>query len=102
MDNYLKPIMSEEDLKAYDYRLKTIKNQNAMNEYLLTHKGKLIKIEMAENNCCKFKTGKLLDVGQDYIVIKTGNTVISRVIPFCNIKCITFVHDNDRRKLNKC
>ncbi len=104
MEHELCHISEEKDLTVYEQQLADInkltiipKQKNLFASYLTIHKGKLVKVELSCNSACKFKVGILLDVGEDFVAIRVGNTCISTVIPFENIECISFIHNNDRR-----
>ncbi len=108
MDNKLCAILGEKDLEIYDKHLKAMQKpvyqnfqKGIMANYLTTHKGKLVKVELMSKDCNRPKTGTLLDVGEDYIVLKIGNSCVSTVIPTDRIKCISFVHNNDKRMIDK-
>ncbi len=115
MDNEMRSIKNEKDLMFYEQKLdsicdfeKTYKKpdlspkKGLLEHHLTTHKGKLVKIELAGNGCKKQKIGQLLDVGEDYVVIKVGNAPVSTVIPIGNMECITFIHNNDKRRMGGC
>ncbi len=108
MDNKLHSIMNESDLTIYEKHLKGLEkscytnySKGLMARYLTAHKGKLVKAELLSKDCSKAKTGLLLDVGEDYIVLKVGDSCVSTVIPTDRIKCISFIHNNDKRMIDR-
>ena len=114
MEREIIPIVSEKDLEYYENRLnqmavsdkmckvsETTKQKSLLGHHLTVCKGKLVKVEICSGNCLQSKVGMLLDVGADYIVIKSSNAPVSTVVPINNIHCITFVHNNDKRQIMK-
>ena len=107
--NFLPTIVSEKDLNIYENYLNKDKNKypvsienptnNLLPSYLYTHIGKLIKTEsvIGENIICK--VGKLLQVGNNFLVIKLKDTCATTVIELSSVKFITIVHDNSKFKL---
>lgn len=115
MENEMRSIKGERDLMYYEENLKNMRGfeknsqrsdsvikKGTLEHHLTSHKGKLVKIELVGNGYKKFKIGQLLDVGEDYVVIKVGNAPVSTVVPISNIECITFVHNNDKRRIGNC
>lgn len=102
MDKEYKPIVCEKDLAFYERKLCDMKPTNSspetksMYHHLMQHKGKLIKAEVVSNGCAHQKIGLLMDVGEDFIVIRIGNSAISTVIPMKNLHCVTVMHRNYR------
>ncbi len=99
---------SLQNYKIEDSTPKTYTNnaqimQNGYNQffavYLKNHIGKLVKVDSLLGNHFESRTGTLLDVGIDYIVIKLNMSCCSTVIPTSTVKYITIAHDNDIRKL---
>lgn len=115
MENKLQSIMCEDDLKIYERKLKNFgtekkdifcnikreENVSALN-YLQVNKGKLVKVETAIGSCNRIKVGILLDIGEDYIIIKMSNSSVSTLIPAKNILFISVIHDNNKNMLNRC
>jgi len=66
--------------------------------YLKSHKGKLIKAESLIGNKLESRIGILLEIGNDYIVIKLPRSNCTMLIKTAAIKYITIVHDNDMAK----
>lgn len=117
MENNLPmPITSDRDLKVYENFLRNqSKNQTAVSKnsyipdtltnnvylpaFLKNHIGKLVKIESLIGNGLESRTGTLMQVGADFVVIKLKASCSSMVIEGRSIKYITIVHDNDARKI---
>lgn len=122
---YAKPrhIVNEKDLKFYENYLKndtvtckeislsapaeapkriipeTLTNPVFFQGYLKNHRGKLIKVESVLGDRLESRTGILLEVGNDFLVIKLQRSCLSMMIPGSFIKYITIIHDNDIRKV---
>ena len=114
MENKPVPILTEKDLDHYEKRLNqmdmrpknctnppVVAEKNMLENHLTAGKGKLVKVEVCGGGCLQSKVGLLLDVGSDFIVIKNSGASVSTVIPMCNLHCITFVHNNDRRQISR-
>ena len=114
MENKMVPIVTEKDLDHYEKRLNqmdmrpktrtnppVVTEKNMLENHLTAGKGKLVKVEVCGGGCLQSKIGFLLDVGEDFIVIKNSGASVSAVIPMCNLHCITFVHNNVRRQINR-
>lgn len=67
--------------------------------HLKKHIGKLAKIESLIDNRLESRIGVLLEVGEDYIVIKLSKCCCSMMIPLCTVKYITIAHDNNLAKM---
>ncbi len=67
--------------------------------YLRRQTGKLVKVDSLIGGRICAKAGILLDVGEDYIVIKPNKSCLSMMIPTANIEYITIIHDNDISKI---
>ena len=65
--------------------------------YLRNHIGKLIRVESLIGGSLERRTGTLMQVGADFIVIKLCETCASLVCEAGSIKYITIIHDNDLR-----
>ena len=114
MENKMVPIVTEKDLEHYEKRLNSmdirpknrtnppiVTEKNMLENHLTAGKGKLVKAEICGGGCLQTKVGLLLDVGDDYIVIKNSGASVSTVIPMGNLHCITFIHNNDRRQISR-
>ena len=114
MENKMVPIVPEKDLDYYEKRLSgmemrpknrnnppTVTEKNMLENHLTAGKGKLVKVEVCGGGCLQSKVGLLLDVGDDFIVIKNSGASVSTVIPMCNLHCVTFIHNNDRRQISR-
>lgn len=66
--------------------------------YLKKHKGKLIKAESLIGNRLESRIGILLEIGNDYIVLKLPRSNCTLAIKTVTIKYVTIVHDNDITK----
>lgn len=105
MEKRLPPILNEQDLDFYEKRLSTITStcditrKSLFANHLTLCKGKLVSVEICGGGCLQRKSGILLDVGEDYISVRTGNMPISTAIPIVNIHSITFVHNNNPRMI---
>ena len=111
MDNRLQPIMSEKDLDYYEKNLKGLSCSNPhmqwpereiyqkqLRAYLNENKGKLTRVETGSKAGARAKTGILIDVGTDYIVLKTANGPVSAAIPLSVIDSVIIIHDNNRNR----
>lgn len=78
---------------------KTLPSPAFFEGYLKNHKGKLIKVESVTENGLECRIGILLEVGNDFLVIKLQKGCMSMMIPSRFIKYITIIHDNDMKKL---
>ena len=65
------------------------------NGYLKNHRGKLIKVESLIGSRLESRIGILLEVGNDYIVLKLPRNNCSMLMQMAAIKYVTIVHDND-------
>ena len=93
-------ISCEKDLSHYENYLKkdNITQYSAFDSYLNSIKGKLIKAETIICGRLECRIGILMEVGSDYIIIKPSKECVSTVIKLEDIKFITVIHDNDRKK----
>lgn len=66
--------------------------------YLKNHRGKLIKAESLIGGRLESRIGILLEIGNDYIVIKLPRSNCTMMIKTAAIKYVTIVHDNDMSK----
>lgn len=66
--------------------------------YLKKHIGKLVKAESLIGNRLESRMGILLEVGADFLVIKSMRNSVSIIIELKNVKYVTVVHDNDIEK----
>lgn len=121
MDNNSKfptAIVSEKDLTVYENYLKKDTTKYPMSienpikdslcekitnysipAYLHSNIGKLIKTEslVGENIVCRI--GTLLQVGNNFLVIKLREACSTMMIELSSIRFITIIHDNDTTKM---
>lgn len=107
--NFLPAIVSEKDLNIYENYLNkdtakypvSIENpkNNSLPNHLHNHIGKLIKTESVIGETVICKIGKLLQVGNNFLVVKLPNACATTVIELSSVKFITIVHDNSKIKL---
>ena len=108
MDYTVHHINDSKDLKVYEKYLAndTVCYENENNNcgyfkgYLKKCIGKLIRVESLIGNRLQTRTGILMDVGCDYIVIKTATNCSSMVIEGTSIKYITVLHSISGLKRN--
>ena len=67
--------------------------------FLSNHIGKLIRIDFLIGNKMESKSGKLINVGKEYIVLKLFRNGCTMICDIKSIKFVTIVHDNDISKL---
>ena len=72
-----------------------LSNSAFFSAYLRNHIGKLIKVESLIGNCLESRTGTLIQVGADYIVIKLYKSCSTTVCDGPSIKYITIIHNNN-------
>lgn len=70
-------------------------------KFLSNHIGKLIRIDFLISNRTESKSGKLLNVGKEYVVLKLFRNGCTMICDINSIKFVTVVHDNDISKLRK-
>lgn len=90
-------ILSEKDLDAYGEYLKSFDKKDSaaeITEYLTRQKGKTVTVESVICGKIEKRTGKLMEVGSDCIVIKIGGcqTVVCRLE---DVKFITVSHSGN-------
>ena len=86
MENKMMHISCEKDLEVYE------KHLNEMTyKPVAQYKGFL--------RGAARKVGKLLEVNEDYIVLKMGEACVSTVIPMKNIHFITVAHRNESKQM---
>lgn len=68
-------------------------------KFLSNHIGKLIRIDFLIGNRTESKSGKLINVGKEYIVLKLFRSGCTMICDIKSIKFVTIVHDNDISKL---
>lgn len=113
------PIKSDKDLKYYEGYLNKSKQEHPavinkgyeitienkppeimnMKQYLRTMIGKTVRVESLIGECLQSRCGKLLCVGEDYIVLKLYQNLTTLICEASSIKYITVVHDNDLNKI---
>ena len=76
----------------------SLENPTFFQGYLKKHIGKLIKAESLLGNRLESRMGILLEVGADFLVIKSMRNSVSVIIDLKNVKYVTVVHDNDIEK----
>lgn len=119
--NFPKYIESDKDLAVYERYIKNEQNrkisqhiqietpskptlpENLSNPvffqcFLRKHIGKLIKAESLIGNRLDSRTGILMDVGSDYMVIKPTKHCVTTVIDLKCVKYVSVIHDNDHSK----
>lgn len=122
-NNFPCPIKEEKDLSFYEDYIKE-QNQSScqiidksvgctmdytnrqadspiyMPAYLSGMKGKLIRVESLIGDRLEARTGILLKVGADFLVIKLFKGSSTMIIKWSTVKYITVVHSNDLSKMN--
>ncbi len=107
MDREVGTILNDNDLEYYRQKLDKItyedmgQNQSPFCTHLNKCKGKLVKVEICSSGCKTVKSGTLLEVGEDFISIRMGNSPVSIAIPINNILSITLIHNNDKCQINR-
>jgi len=105
MENGLRSIVTENDLEYYEKNLKlanfgegkqieplnSICKKNLL-KHMDFHRGKLMRVEIIFGGCVKFKVGKLIEIGEDYISLKHQKDLSTAVIPIKNIQAVTIYH----------
>lgn len=101
MNKNLIPISDERDLKIYESRISggvynteriISDKKRSMCEHFVCNKGKLLKVEVMNCNGMRIKKGVLIEVGENFIVLKADCGPVSMVIPFDSIHSVTVVH----------
>ncbi len=94
-------ILSERDLEAYGEYLKSFDRNDesaaGITEYLKRQTGKLITVESVICGKVEKRTGKLINVGADHIVLKNAGcqTTVCRLE---DVKFITVMHSGNMRR----
>ncbi len=96
-DDFPVPIFSEKDLEIYDKYISKETASKGLSQYLTCHIGKDVKIEALISNRIEVKTGVLMEVGKDYLVLKLPKCQ-SVIIEGSCIKFITVMHGGKRYK----
>ena len=98
--NFPMSIKSEKDLVLYEKYLKndSIMNTTNFENYLINNRGKLVKVESLICGRLQSRVGILMEVGEDHIIIKPARACVTTAIKIEDIKYITVIHDNDRKK----
>lgn len=105
MQNKMMSINCEKDLEFYEKHLtqmsynQTPQIKGGFTKHLTGCIGKWVLVETCSGRCIAKKVGKLLEVGEDYIVLKTGEECMSTIIPTANINFITVAHKNRGRQM---
>ena len=98
------PITSQNDLDFYENYLKEElslnplpkePSQSRLTQALKQHIGKLIKIEICIGNRLEIRTGKLLEVGDDYLCILSSNRQ-KTLIDIKSAKFFTLLQNNTK------
>lgn len=76
----------------------SLENSIFFQGYLKKHIGKLVKAESLIGNRLESRMGILMDVGIDFLVIKSMRNSVSIIIDLKNVKYVTVIHDNDIEK----
>ncbi len=93
MQNKMVSINCEKDLEFYEKQLMgNLSDEMNFKKHLMNCKGKMVLVETWVGGNVFKKKGKLLEVGDDYIVLKNANSCQSTIIPASNIHFITVSH----------
>ena len=93
MQNKMVSITCEKDLEIYEKHLQgDLLGEMNFKKHLINCKGKMVLVETCVGGNVSKKIGKLLEVGDDYIVLKNANSCQSTIIPASNIYFITVSH----------
>ena len=93
MQNKMVSINCEKDLEFYEKHLiGDLSNEMNFKKHLTNCKGKMVLVETCVGGNVSKKNGKLLEVGDDYIVLKNSNSCQSTIIPADNIHFVTVSH----------
>lgn len=90
--------MKSTPLKSAQAASQKSEGLNGLRECLKRHIGKLIKAEILIGDGSEVRTGVLIEVGADFIVIKQF-TCCTAIIDLPSVKLITVSHDNNRNRL---
>lgn len=107
MENKMMHINCEKDLEFYEKNLtqmpynETLQHKGDFAKHLTGCIGKWVMVETCSGRCMSKKVGKLLEVGEDYIVIKMSEDCVSTIIPKQNINFITVAHKNTAKMMMK-
>ncbi len=97
MQNKMVSITCEKDLEVYEKQLHNgLGDEKNFKKHLTNCKGKMVLVETCVGGNVSKKSGKLLEVGDDYIVLKNANSCQSTIIPAANIHFITVTHCGNR------
>ncbi len=76
MKDFLNPIFDEKDLETYEEFLKNeLKNTNSetFENFLQTLLGKQIKVDCLLGNHLESRSGKLIKIGEDFLLLRLQN-----------------------------
>ena len=94
-------ILSERDLEAYGEYLKSFDRNDesaaGVTEYLKRQTGKPVTVESVICGKVEKRTGKLIDVGTDHIVLKSAGCQTT-VCKLEDVKFITVMHSGNMRR----
>ncbi len=88
-------ITGEKDLELYEMYLKNDLKDYSTNykNCLEKHKGKFVKVESFISGRIYSRSGVLLEVGSEYIIIRPDKNCISTLINLKDVKYITVIHN---------
>jgi hypothetical protein len=98
--NFPTPITDISDLEFYQNFLKEEfpqKEPSTLKEKLKTLIGNQIKIESAIGSRIEIRTGRLLEVGDDFIVIKPMQSNVEIMLYINSVKFLTVLKNNIRK-----
>ncbi len=93
-------ILSERDLEAYSEYLKSFDKRDdtaEITEYLKRQTGKPVTVESVICGKVEKRTGKLINVGADHIVLKSAGCQTT-VCMLEDVKFITVMHSGNMRR----
>ncbi len=94
-DSFPVPIFNENDLEIYENYINSEIPSKELANYLSRHIGKPVKIEALISNRIEIKSGILMEVGKDFLVLKLPECQ-SIIIEGSCIKFITVMHGGKR------
>ena len=105
MENKMMHINCEKDLEFYEKHLTQMPYNEALQhkgdfaKHLTGCIGKWVMVETCCGRGAAKKIGKLLEVNEDYIVLKMGEACVSTAVPMKNIHFITVAHRNESKQM---
>lgn len=70
-----------------------------MTDYLKKHIGKMVKLEFSFGNCLEIRIGQLVEVGDNYVVLKIYKPSTTILCDLSNIRFVTIAHSNEIKSL---